>query len=118
MTLEQIDEELADWKGKLQSAGDNLLALTQMSAYQRLRGEGGWPQPRLGGVTAARVGPALDGMNTLWSHYAALTGVIQKAQELRKSVTWLMPSPKTLAEIGELLHGPSVELPAVEKPLE
>jgi hypothetical protein len=118
MTLEQIDEELADWKAKLQSAGDNLLALTQMSAYQRLRGEGGWPKPRLSGVTAEHVGPALDGMNGLWSHYAALTGVIQRAGELRGSVSWLMPAPKTLAEIGQLLHGPSVELPAVETPLE
>jgi hypothetical protein len=117
MTLEQIDEELAEWKTKLQSAGDNLLALTQMSAYQRLRGEGGWPKPCLGGVTAERVGPALDGMNGLWSHYAALTGVIQRAQQLRASVTWLMPSPKVLVEIGHLLHGESVELSAVETPL-
>jgi hypothetical protein len=118
MTLEQIDEELADWKTRLQSAGDNLLALTQMSTYQRLRGEGGWPTPRLTGTTAAQVGPALDGMNGLWSHYASLTGVIQRAVDLRKSISWLMPSPRALAEIEELLHGPSVELSAVELPLE
>lgn len=117
MTLEQIDEELADWKAKLRSAGDNLLALTQMSTYQRLRGEGGWPKPRLAGATAAEVVPALDGMNALWSHYAGLSGVLQRAGELRASVSWLMPSPKTLAEIERLLHGPSVELPAVETPL-
>jgi hypothetical protein len=118
MTLDQIDEELADWKVRLQSATDNLLALTQMGTYQRLRGEGGWPKPRLARTTAAQVGPALDGMSTLWSHYAALTGVIQKATELRRSVSWLMPSPQVLAEIEGLLHGPSVELSAVVTPLE
>jgi hypothetical protein len=118
MTVEQIDEDLADWKAKLQSAGDNLLALTQMSTYQRLRGEGGWPKPRLSGATAAQVLPALDEMTQMWSHYAALSGVIQRAADLRASVSWLMPSPRVLAEIEHLLHGQSVELPAVETPLE
>jgi hypothetical protein len=118
MTLDQIDEELADWKARLQSATDNLLALTQMGTYQRLRGEGGWPKPRLAGTTAAQVGPALDGMATLWSHYAALTGVIEKASALRRSVSWLMPSAQTVAEIEGLLHGSSVELSAVVTPLE
>jgi hypothetical protein len=118
MTLEQIDEELACWKARLQSAADNLMALTRTSAYQRLRGENGWPKPRLTGTTAAQVGPALDGMNALWSQYAALSGVIKQAADLRQSVSWLVPSPKAVAQVERLLHGASVEMPAVETPLE
>ena len=117
MTLEEIDELLADWKAKLQRASENLAALTEMVTYKRLKGEGGWPRITLTGTTQARVVPALEAMADLWSHYALFVDVVHRAKELRNSVSRLLPSRKTLDEIEHLLRGASIKLPPVETPL-
>jgi hypothetical protein len=118
MTLEQIDDALADWDNKLQLASDNLMALTCLTAYQRLKGEGGWPRAQVTGDTAARALPALEGMQELWSHYSLFHDVVQRAKDLRNSLSMLLPSRGTLAEIERLLRGPSIKLPPVATLLE
>ena len=118
MTLAQIDAALTDWDGKLQVVSDNLMALTHLTAYQRLKGEGGWPRAQVTGTTAARVLPALENMHELWTCYSLFQSVVQQAKELRASVSLLLPSRGTLAEIERLLRTPSIKLPAVATPLE
>lgn len=117
MTLDQIDAALADWQGRLRTAGNNLMALSQQDAYRRLRGEGGWPRAAVAGATAARVAPAVEALHELWSHFARLTEVIDRADALRQGVSRLFPSRQLLDEIAALLEGPSVRLPPVATPL-
>jgi hypothetical protein len=118
MTLEQIDSDLRAWDKNLRLASDNMLELSDSVSYQRLLGEGHWPKAQLTGLTAERAQPAIDGLHTLWVHYSLLRDTIARAQKLRGSVSMLLPSRNLLAEIEELLHTPSIELPAVATPLE
>jgi hypothetical protein len=117
MSLDEIDAELADWKIRLQLVSDNVMALRESTAYQRLRGEGGWPKVVLVGGTEARVASALAALQELWTHYALLTEFIDRVTALRATVSWLMPSRDTLAEIEMSLRGPSIRLPATATPL-
>jgi hypothetical protein len=117
VTLEEMDELVVQWEVRLQQASENLLALTELVTYKRLKGEGGWPQVQLTGATQTRVVPALEAMRDLWSHYALFAGVVNRAKELRDSVSRLFPSRATLEEIEHLLRGPSIKLPPVATPL-
>jgi hypothetical protein len=117
VTLEQIDAALADWHGRLRTAGNNLMALSQEDAYRRLRGEGGWPKAVVVGATAARVAPAIEALQELWSHFARLTELIDHADSLRQGVSRLFPSRQLLDEIAALLQGPSIRLPPLTTPL-
>jgi hypothetical protein len=117
MSLDEIDTELADWKTRIQLVSDNVLALRESAAYQRLRGEGGWPKVALTGETEARVASALAALQELWTHYALLTETIDRACALRATVSWLIPSRATLAEIEAMLRGPSIKLPPTATPL-
>jgi hypothetical protein len=117
MSLDAIDAELADWKTRIQLVSDNIIALRESAAYQRLRGEGGWPKLVLAGETQTRVASALAALQELWTYYALLTETIDRACALRATVSWLMPSRATLAEIERTLRGPSIKLPATATPL-
>ena len=118
MTLEQIDSELRAWDDKLRIASDNLLELSDSVGYQRLLGQGHWPKAQLAGATAQRAQPAIDGLHTLWTYYPLIRDSIGRARKLRESVSLLLRSRGLLAEIEEVLHGPSIQLPAVAMPLE
>jgi hypothetical protein len=117
MTFDAVDKLLADWKARLDRASENLVALTQLTPYQRLRGENGWPKLRLTGVTAARVEPAFAQLGDLWTLYGQLHDVVGRAAALRTPLSRLLASKKTLDEIEALLTGPSVRLPTVATPL-
>jgi hypothetical protein len=117
VTLDQIDAALADWHTRLRTAGNNLMALSQEDAYRRLRGEGGWPKASTAGATAARVAPAMDALLELWSHFARLTELIDRADALRQGFSRLFPSRQLLDEITALLQGPSIRLPPLTTPL-
>jgi hypothetical protein len=117
MSLDEIDAELADWKTRLQLVSANVMALRESSAYQRLRGEGGWPKVVFTGETASRTAPALAAFQELWAHYALLTEVLDRVTALRETVSWLMPSRAALVEIKRLLTGPSIKLPPTITPL-
>src|SRR5207248_7311174 len=97
--------------------GTTRLALSQADAYRRRRGEGGWPKAVIVGVTAARVAPAMDALLELWSHFARLTELIDRADALRQGVSRLFPSRQLLDEIAALLTGPSIRLPPLTTPL-
>ena len=78
MSLDEIDAELADWTTRLQLVSDNVMALRGSGAYQRLRGEGGWPKVVFAGETASRTAPALAAFQELWAHYALLTDLLDR----------------------------------------
>jgi hypothetical protein len=110
MNLDQIDATLADLRARSRRISNALLDLEQAVTYQRLVGQGGWPKVALAGDTEARVAPALETLHGVWERFALLNEVLGRATALRNSVSWLLPSQKTLDAIENLLCGPSIEL--------
>ncbi len=116
MTLEQIDQALAQWQERLALAGTNLLELDDIAAYQRLRGDVSHPAVALTGLTHTRIGPALPAISSLWQSLQQLTEIIQKAQRLRASLGRLWVHEGERRQIEFLLQGESVQMPSVEAP--
>ena len=115
MTVE-IDQLIADWKNKVNIAGQNLLELQELPAYQRMTGGLGFPPAKLTGITAKQVTPALEAMNDLFQHFDLLVQTIDKAIKLRQQLPRFLSTQK-IAEIAQLLTGASIELPIVQTPL-
>jgi chromosome segregation ATPase len=117
MTLDQIDKALADWQTRLTLASNNLMELDDLYAYKRLCGAD-TSTPRLTGITATQVTPALTAVRELWQYYQMLSDVVTRATEMRKNVPKLWGSQTTgVRELEQLLIGPSVQLPPVQTPL-
>ncbi|MBD2606239.1 hypothetical protein H6G81_17310 [Scytonema hofmannii FACHB-248] len=115
MTVE-IDQLIADWKNKVNIAGQNLLELQELPTYQRMSGGFGFPPVKLTGITATRVTPALEAMNDLFQHFDLLVQTIDKAIKLRDQLPRFLSTQKT-SEIAQLLTGASIKLPMVQTPL-
>jgi hypothetical protein len=118
MTLQQIDNALAAWHNRLAAVADNLMELQVEPTYQLLTGTGGMTKVPLRGATAARVDPALGAMRTIFDHFGLLHGAIDQAVKLREGLPALFGGDQKLAEIERLLLGKSIQLPAVDIPLE
>ena len=70
MTLQQIDEALADWNRRLTAMADNLMSLQSESTYRALTGSGGATKVQITGQTAARVEPALAAMRVIFHTFS------------------------------------------------
>lgn len=118
MTLDAVDQRLAAWAERLLRMDDNLLALEAEPTFQMLSGTAGKRAP-LDGITAARVTPALDALAELFEHRQRLTDVLDRAKEIRASVSALAFWERNdkLAEIDRLLDGASVKMSARPTPL-
>jgi hypothetical protein len=112
----EIDQLIANWKNKVNIAGQNLLELQELPTYQRLCGSFGFPPVKLTGITQTRVTPALEAMNDLFQHFDLLVQTVDKAIKLRQQSPRFLSIPK-IAEIIQLLTGDSIELPMVQTPL-
>ncbi len=117
MTLDEIDNLLADWQAKLSVASNNLLELDALTTYKRLSGAGNLPPAKLAGTTLSRVQPALDAVTELWTSLQALNDVVARATEMRKAIPRLWVSDSALRAIYEVLTGPSIKLSAAVTPL-
>jgi len=117
VTLEQIDQLLADWKARLDLVSQNMLALQELATYQRLAGDAGFSKVPVTGVTAVQVAPALDAMNQVFQHFDLLLTTIHRAVALRKQVPRFLASDQQLQAIEALLVGQSIQLPIVQVPL-
>jgi len=118
VTVEEVDQELALWKKSLGAAAQNLMDLNSLPTYQRLAGSNGVPKAALEGVTAARVYPALDSMGRLFQNFDDLQSSIERAAELRKSISPIFGSEQKLREIEAILHGKSVKVLSAPVPIE
>lgn len=117
MTLEEIDQLLAEWKNKVQLVGENLLDLQQLPTYQRLCGTPGYPKLELTGITALRVIPVLAAMDEMFQHFDLLAETIKQATNLRSSIVPFFGADQKIAEIDELLSGVSIQLSVGQIPL-
>jgi hypothetical protein len=112
----EIDQLIANWKNKVNIAGQNLLELQELPTYQRLCGSFGFPPVKLTGITQTRVTPALEAMNDLFQYFDLLVQTVDKAIKLRQQFPRFLSIQK-IAEIIQLLTGDSIELPMVQTPL-
>jgi hypothetical protein len=117
VTLEQIDQLLADWRKKIDLVGQNLMDLNSLPTYQRLSGASGFPKVELTGITQARVTPALAAMSDLFQDFDLLLNTIDQAVQLRKQVPLFLGAEQKVHQIEQLLTGRSIQLPAVQTPL-
>jgi len=118
MTLQQIDAALAAWNNRLASVADNLLELQAEPTYQVLTGSGGMTKMVLSGASKARVDPALGAMRIMFEQFGLLHGTIDEAVKIRSGLPALFGGDQKMAEIEKLLFGKSIQLPAVDIPLE
>jgi hypothetical protein len=117
MTLEQIDQLLAEWKQKVNLIGQNLIDLHGLSTYQRLAGQYPYPPAQLTGITQVRVTPAIEAMNELFQHLDLLNQTIERASQLRKQLPRFLASDQKIQEIAQILTTPSIQLSIVSTPL-
>ncbi len=108
MTLEQLDQLLTQWGAKRVSASKNVLELMDHPTFKHLTGTGGFIAAKLTGVTDARCTPAVKALNELWGLFAEMGKVLDLAQTKRNALK-SRPKAAELAEIQELLTGPSVK---------
>ncbi len=116
LNLAQIDRLLSDWKQKVDTVNQNLLDLSDLSAYQRVAGTGN-PPANLTGITQQRVGEALTLVDRLFEDLALLTDTIDRAKRLRQQLPSLFISDESLQEIQQLLVGKSIQLSSSQTPL-
>jgi hypothetical protein len=117
VNLEEVDKLLAEWKRKLDVVGQNLIDLHGLSTYQRLCGVSGFPKVTLSGVTLSRVTPALQVMHDLFQYFELLAQTVEKAIQIRTSLSKFLASQQRIQEIVELFTNPSIQLSIVPVPL-
>jgi hypothetical protein len=96
LTLKDIDSLLASWKARLSTAAQNLVDLRGHPRYQ---------------------GPAGQQIGPLFQKLAQIQQVVDQASDLRRD--WPMfGADDRIRDIERLLHGKSIEMPAVPVPIE
>ncbi len=119
MSIEAIDQLLTAWEERLTRVDENLLALEGDATYQALSGSTTKHRAPLEGTTKARIGPALDALIELFEHRERLTEVLDRAKEVRESISTLTfwNTDDRLKEVQALLHGPSIKMGTRPTPL-
>jgi hypothetical protein len=116
MGVEAIDRILAEWEERLRRIDESLLALEAEPTYQMLAPRSS-PRMPLRGETARIVSPALDALGELFEHRGRLTEVLDRAKDVRASMSAFWGNDDKEREIVLLLEGPSIELPPEATPL-
>jgi hypothetical protein len=118
MGVEAVDRMLGEWEERLRRVDESLLALEAEPTYQLLAPRAG-ARVTLEGETRLVVQPALDALADLFEHRGRLTEVLDRAKEVRASMSGLAfwANDAKEREIHTLLQGPSIELPPQMTPL-
>lgn len=113
MTIDEVDQALAEWQSRLRRIDRNLVALQLDPVHTRLEQSG---EAGLEGLTRERVLPALTAMQELFARRGLLYDMLGRASSLRAGISRHRPE-ETLSEVERLLRGPSIAVPAVETPV-
>jgi hypothetical protein len=118
MSVEAVDRILEEWDERLRLVDENLLALESEPTYEMLAPRSTTRAP-LEGETKKLVVPALEALGELFEHRGRLTETLERAKELRASMSSLAfwGTAEKEREIQQLLFGPSIELPPDLTPL-
>ena len=112
MVIEEIDRVLSLWRRDLASIESNILELNGLLSYEILSSG----SIRFTGRSTVEVPQAIAAVELLWELLRLVQEVIARATQLRASLPFLKRA-QALAEIEQLLTGPSVVMPAQEVPL-
>ncbi|MBO2455686.1 hypothetical protein J4573_52030 [Actinomadura barringtoniae] len=110
MNRDEVDRALQDLRDEKERISTALLDLESHQGFRLLEGAA------VTGETARRQGELQSRTTSLWGLFDLYGGTLAAAEELRARHS--KPGQAQLAELTHLLTGPSVELPAVEVPLE
>lgn len=110
MNRDEVDRALQDLRDEKERISTALLDLEGHQGFRLLEGAA------VTGETARRQAELQSRTTNLWTLFDLYGGTLAAAEELR--VRHPKPGQAQLAELTRLLTGPSVELPAVEVPLE
>ncbi len=99
MTLDQLDQLLAEWKHRTESATAGLLALRALPTYEILTGG----QCQLTGITAQKAAPALRSLEGAWLDYGRIATAVDQAHALRTSMPRFAGVQQKIDEIAALL---------------
>ena len=118
MSAEAIDRVLAEWEERLRRVDESLLALEAEPTYQMLAPRSQMRAP-LEGETKRVVEPALDALRDVFEQRGRLTEVLDRAKEVRASMSGLAfwGNEEKERQILGLLTGPSIELEHRTTPL-
>jgi hypothetical protein len=118
MSVEAVDRVIEEWEERLRRVDESLLALEAEPTYEMLAPRAA-PRAPLEGETRRLVVPALDALGELFEHRGRLTETLERAKELRASMSGLISwgNDEKEREIQALLYGPSIELPPDLTPL-
>jgi hypothetical protein len=118
MTIETLDAALRDWEERLRRVDESLLALEAEPTYQMLAPRS-QTRTQVEGETKRVVEPALDALRDLFEQRGKLTEVLDRAREVRASMSGLAfwANEEKERQILELLHGPSIEVETEMTPL-
>lgn len=115
--LDRIDQQLTQWQQHLDLVSQNLLDLYDLSTYQRLVGDDGFPKTPLKGTTQQQVLPALAALTDVFRDFDLLKQIIEQALDLRQQLPRWLGTDDRLQEIDRLLNSSSILLPSVNVPL-
>src|ERR1700730_3908024 len=104
MTLDEIDRTLASFRQAIESMTANLFELENDSTRQVLQ------QGSLTGATAGQWAKASRALDQLWQWFTQFKDVVERATVLRGTRARVGTAP--LAELSQLIDGPSIELSA------
>ncbi len=117
MTLDKLDQLLAEWKSIMDTAAQNLVELHNLPSYEILIGASGSPKLKLAGVTERHMAPAMTAIEQLLDQFGLLSDTIQRANGLRSHFSrfpgWdrFSGSDAKVREIHSLLTQASIALP-------
>ena len=86
MTLDSLDQLLAEWKSTMDTAAQNVMELHNLPSYEILIGGSGAANVKLSGATKAFLAPAIAANQELLSEFGVLSETIQRAVETRAQV--------------------------------
>lgn len=107
MTLDQIDQLLAEWKRRLDAAAQIVYDIHGLPAYEMLLGSGK-SSLKLTGITAAQYAASIAALETAIQNYGLLSDLVGRAEDLRKNMPRLLGAGDRIDEIARLLDGPSM----------
>jgi hypothetical protein len=107
MMLEEIDQLLATWKSRSESAAAGLFELRAMPSYEILTGGHDGKRLELTGLSQRRTAPSIAALEQAWRDYGVLSNTIQAAIALRQQLPRFSLSQQKLRDIEVLLTGPS-----------
>jgi hypothetical protein len=110
MTVNEIDTLIADWDGKQALIQQNLKGFVELPAFAHVAGSDGQPRHAFTGQTLEKLTKALDVFRGLLDEQRILGSTLDRAKQLRVSLSKFMPSKQSIHELEKILNGSSIRV--------